>query len=167
MILSHLLFFCFGLSPGWLGLRPIWMTQRGGTNEQTYINLPILQDFVPYSGCCPKTKVEQGNGTAAHLIFFDNLFPSTTHLIPHSSHTYICVQIFEGLYDTFMIHLWYIYFIQFSWHLSCLRISFDFYLLFVLKPNFISFPTFHISLFTFFLLPMFFCFFFLNRCSAE
>ena len=51
-----------GLRPGWLGLRPGWMAQRGGqtderTDEQTngqMENLPILQDFVPYRGRCPK-----------------------------------------------------------------------------------------------------------------
>ena len=55
-----------GLRPGWLGLRPGWMAQRG---ERTYVrtdgrtdvrteNLPILQDFVPYRGHCPKKRVE-------------------------------------------------------------------------------------------------------------
>ena len=49
-----------GLRPGWLGLRPGWMAQRGGrTDVRTYErteNLPILQDFVPYRGRCPKKK---------------------------------------------------------------------------------------------------------------
>ena len=54
-----------GLRPGWLGLRPGWMAQRGDvrtnerTNERMYKwteNLPILQDFVPYRGRCPKMK---------------------------------------------------------------------------------------------------------------
>ena len=48
-----------GPQPGWLGLRPGWLAQRGGrtdgrTNERTE-NLPILQDFVPYRGRCPKS----------------------------------------------------------------------------------------------------------------
>ena len=53
-----------GLRPGWLGLRPGWMAQRGEwtdgqTDEQTdgqTENLPILQDFVPYRGRCPKNR---------------------------------------------------------------------------------------------------------------
>ena len=46
-----------GLRPGWLGLRPGWLAQRGGTDERTE-NLPILQDFVPYRGRCPKREKE-------------------------------------------------------------------------------------------------------------
>ena len=66
-----------GLRPGWLGLRPGWMAQGGGTDGRTNgrtENLPILQDFVPYRGRCPaspmktKEKVEQGKGTADHLM---------------------------------------------------------------------------------------------------
>ena len=43
-------------------------------------NLPILQDFVPYRGRCPaspheiKEKVEQGKGTADHLMPLGNWF---------------------------------------------------------------------------------------------
>ena len=43
-------------------------------------NLPLLQDFVPYRGRCPaspmktKEKVEQGKGTADHLMPFGYLF---------------------------------------------------------------------------------------------
>ena len=43
-------------------------------------NLPILQDFVPYWGRCPaspmkiKEKVEQGKGTADHLMPLGYLF---------------------------------------------------------------------------------------------
>jgi len=54
-----------GLRPGWLSLRPGWIAQRGVVctygrtkermNKQTE-NLPILQDFVPYWGRCPKGK---------------------------------------------------------------------------------------------------------------
>ena len=45
-----------GLRPGWLGLRPCWIAWRGGgpTNRWTKEHLPILQDFIPYPGCCPK-----------------------------------------------------------------------------------------------------------------
>ena len=50
------------LRPDWLGLRPAWLAlgpSRGGwtdgrTDRRTE-NLPILQDFVPYWGRCPKT----------------------------------------------------------------------------------------------------------------
>ena len=58
---------------------------RGGnkrTDRQTHRkeNLPILQDFVSYRGCCPasptknKEKVEQGKGTTDHLMPLGNLF---------------------------------------------------------------------------------------------
>ena len=52
-----------GLRPGWLGLKPGWMAQRGGgrTNERME-NLPILQDFVPYRGRCPKSSPKTSNG---------------------------------------------------------------------------------------------------------
>ena len=52
-------------------------------DERTYghmENLPILQDFVPYWGRCPaspmktKEKVEQGKGTADHLMPLGYLF---------------------------------------------------------------------------------------------
>ena len=71
-----------GLRPGWLGLRPGWMAQRGGhtyirTDEQTdkrMENLPILQDFVPYRGRCPK------KGHLTEAISWSNLnrFKKTT-----------------------------------------------------------------------------------------
>ena len=56
--------------PGWLGLRPGWMPRGGCTDERTK-NLPILQDFVPMK---TKEKVEQGKGTADHLMPLDNTF---------------------------------------------------------------------------------------------
>ena len=45
------------LRPGWLGLKPGWMAQRGGCKDEWMENLPILQDFVPYRGRCPKTAI--------------------------------------------------------------------------------------------------------------
>ena len=45
-----------GLRPGWLGLRPGWLGLRPG-----WLGLPILQDFVSYWGCCPKSRAGQGN----------------------------------------------------------------------------------------------------------
>ena len=53
----------------------------GRTNEYTE-NLPILQDFVPYRGRCPacphenqgESRVEQGKGTADHLMPLGYLF---------------------------------------------------------------------------------------------
>ena len=56
-----------GFRPGWLGLRPGWMAQRGDvrTNERTNVrteNLPILQDFIPYRGRCPKRGGEGRKG---------------------------------------------------------------------------------------------------------
>ena len=53
-----------GFRHGWLGLRPGWMAQRGertdgwtdGRTDVRRENLPILQDFVPYRGRCPKRK---------------------------------------------------------------------------------------------------------------
>ena len=54
-----------------------WATGLAGWPRGGYVwteNLPILQDFVPYWGCCPaspmktKKKVEQGKGTADHLM---------------------------------------------------------------------------------------------------
>ena len=59
---------------GWASGLAGW--PRGG-NVRTYgrtENLPILQDFAPYRGCCPaspmktKDKVEQGKGTADRLM---------------------------------------------------------------------------------------------------
>ena len=56
------------LRPGWMGLRPAWLAlgpSRGGTDGRTdgrtngrTENLPILQDFVPYRGRCPKIVIE-------------------------------------------------------------------------------------------------------------
>ena len=53
------------LRPDWLGLRLAWLALRpsrgGHTDGRKYVcmcvrmeNLPILQDFVPYWGRCPK-----------------------------------------------------------------------------------------------------------------
>ena len=55
-----------GLEGGWPG---------GWTDGWTLDkNLPILQDFVPYWGCCPATaqllpanRIKQGKGTADHM----------------------------------------------------------------------------------------------------
>merc|ERR1712212_562507 len=46
-----------GLRPGWLGLRSGRLGQMGGWTNGRTENLPILQDFVPYRGHCPKTPV--------------------------------------------------------------------------------------------------------------
>ena len=43
-----------GLRAGWLGLRTGWMARKGGWTDGRRENLPILQDFVPYRGRCPK-----------------------------------------------------------------------------------------------------------------
>ena len=74
------------LRPDWLGLRPAWLAlgpSRGGwTDGRTYgwmygqtENLPILQDFIPYQGCCPATAqlqpkncIKWGKGTANHMM---------------------------------------------------------------------------------------------------
>ena len=43
-------------------------------------NLPILQDFVPYRGCCPASlhenrgNIEQGIGTTDHLMALGDWF---------------------------------------------------------------------------------------------
>ena len=60
---------------GWLAWHQVWLSgpqvwlagpqamldgPEGGTDKQTNEqteNLPILQDFIPYPGCCPKTLV--------------------------------------------------------------------------------------------------------------
>ena len=48
-----------------------WMDGRTDVRTE---NLPILQDFVPYQGCCPaspmktKEEVERGKGTADRLM---------------------------------------------------------------------------------------------------
>ena len=53
---------------------------EGGTDGRTDRNLPILQEFVPYWGRYPaspmktKEKVEQGKGTADHLMPLGCLF---------------------------------------------------------------------------------------------
>jgi len=43
------------LSPGWLGLSPGWPRGGDGRTNRSMENLPILQNFVPYRGRCPKT----------------------------------------------------------------------------------------------------------------
>ena len=47
-----------GLRPAWQGLRPAWLAigpPRGEWMDEWTENLPILQDFIPYRGRCPKT----------------------------------------------------------------------------------------------------------------
>ena len=62
----------------------------GRTDKRTE-NLPILQDSVPYRGRCPaspmktKEKVEQGKGTADHLMPLGYLFLYTIYLIKNAS----------------------------------------------------------------------------------
>jgi len=48
---------------GWLSLGLCWLSDPGGTDVCTYVgtdkwteNIPILQDFFPYWGHCPKRK---------------------------------------------------------------------------------------------------------------
>ena len=83
--------FPFGWPTGWASDLAGWASglagwPRGGngrmderTNGRTE-NLLILQDFVPYRGRCPaspmktKEKVEQGKGTADHLMPLGYLF---------------------------------------------------------------------------------------------
>ena len=74
-----------GLRPGWLGLRPSWMFQRGEqmdkqTNEWME-NLPILQDFVPYRGRCPKKQYKINIRIISFFIY--SFFQSFIHyLVP-------------------------------------------------------------------------------------
>ena len=73
-----------GLRPGWLGLRPGWMAQRGGTDgrtdgrsdQRTYGRKisPFYRTSSPIGAAAlpppmkTKEKVEQGKGTADHLM---------------------------------------------------------------------------------------------------
>ena len=48
-----------GPKASWEALRASWEAPGGGTDERTDERtefLPILQDFVPYRGRCPKTR---------------------------------------------------------------------------------------------------------------
>ena len=71
-----------GLRPGWLGLRPSWMAQRGGRtdgqmNERKIsfyrTSSPIGAAALPFP-MKTKEKVEQGKGTADHLMPLGYLF---------------------------------------------------------------------------------------------
>ena len=72
---------CLGLRPDWLGLRPGWMAQRvvrtnGQTDEQTDKRKisPFYRTSSPIGATAlpppmkTKEKVEQGKGTADHLM---------------------------------------------------------------------------------------------------
>ena len=76
-----------GLRPGWLGLRPGWMAQRGGrTYVRTYERTderkisPFYRTSSPIGAAAlpppmkTKEKVEQGKGTADHLMPLGYLF---------------------------------------------------------------------------------------------
>ena len=70
-----------GLRPGWLGLRPGWMAQRGGRTDgrtygRTYVRKisPFYRTSSPIGAAAlpspmkTEEKVEQGKGTADHLM---------------------------------------------------------------------------------------------------
>merc|ERR1712168_1711118 len=71
-----------GLRPGWLGLRPGWMAQRGertdGQTDRQKIS-PFYRTSSPNGAAAlppplkTKEKVEQGKGTADHLMSLGNL----------------------------------------------------------------------------------------------
>ena len=72
------------------------MVQKGGQTDKEQMdgwieNLPILQDFVPYWAMKTK-KVEQGKGTADHLIplgdWFKNNMKKCHHLSPYLTQSY-------------------------------------------------------------------------------
>ena len=71
-----------GLRPGWLGLRPSWMVQRGETNEWTNKQKisPFYRTLTPIGAAAlpppmkTKEKVQQGKGTADHLMPLGYLF---------------------------------------------------------------------------------------------
>ena len=71
-----------GFRPGWLGFRPGWMAQRGGTDRQMYQRKisPFYRTSSPIGATAlpppmnTKEKVEQGKGTADHLMPLGYLF---------------------------------------------------------------------------------------------
>ena len=64
--------------PGWLGLRPGWMAQRGGTDRQKispfYRASSTIGAAALPAPMKTKEKVEQGKGTADHLMPLGYLF---------------------------------------------------------------------------------------------
>ena len=68
-----------GLRLGWLGLRPGWMAQRGERTDKRKIS-PFYRTLSPIGTAAlpppmkTKEKVEQGKGTADHLMPLGYLF---------------------------------------------------------------------------------------------
>ena len=98
-LLYFLLGFYGGPEAGWLGLRPGWLAQRGErmdgrTYEQTDKRKisPFYRTSSPIGAAAlpppmkTKEKVEQGKGTADHLMPLGYLFLFFIHCYGHNGH---------------------------------------------------------------------------------